>query len=229
MIVFKFKTKEEFDKAAEVLKKAIDAMASPHFDHAVQPAEKTISVIQDKSAEIIEGLLKKNSIKDYEKEEDLSWAHPVCVASVIRQAAFRIRLAGLISHAKFELERAGITDDKPYEAMIAKDILDLCDVFSKQGHTGFSAKVTLDLFNRLANFRTLSPITSDPSEWEDTSKYGSGKNPKMWQNKRNPAIFSSDGGKTWYDVDDPKKVMKSQAPKKAGFYDVQDLIKKLIK
>jgi hypothetical protein len=89
MILFKFKTREEFDKAVKLLKKAIDTMVSERFDHAVQTAEKTISVIKEKGAEIIEGLFKKNGIKDYQKEEDLSWAHPVSsIASVIRRLAF---------------------------------------------------------------------------------------------------------------------------------------------
>jgi len=91
MIIFKFKSKEEFDKATDVLKRAIDAMASPHFDHAVQTAERVISVIKEKSAEIIEGLFQKNNIKNYEKEkDDLSWAP---ISSVIHQAALRIKLA----------------------------------------------------------------------------------------------------------------------------------------
>jgi hypothetical protein len=90
MILFKFKNKEEFDKAVKLLRTAIDTMVSEHFDHAVQTAEKTISVIKEKGAEIIEGLFKKNGIKDFVKEEDLSWAHP-SIASVIRQAAFTLR------------------------------------------------------------------------------------------------------------------------------------------
>lgn len=89
MILFKFKTKEEFDKAVNALKKAIDTMGSQHFDHAVQTAEKTVSVIKEKDAEIIEGLFKKNGIKDYQREEDLSWAHPVSsIALAVRRLAF---------------------------------------------------------------------------------------------------------------------------------------------
>lgn len=117
----------------------------------------------------------------------------------IRTASFTIRLAGLVEHAKTELEKAGLFDkDSDYEGAIGKAVMDLCACFAKQGHSGFSAEMTRDLFNRVSQFKNLTPITSDPDEWIDQS--GPSGYP-LWQNKRNSCLFSKDGGKTWYDID----------------------------
>lgn len=111
----------------------------------------------------------------------------------------------LVDHAEAELKNAGLFDkDSDYDGMLGKAVLELMKVFSKQGHSGYSAHLTLDLFDKLANFSNLTPITDNPEEWmEVTDKGPDGKG--MWQNKRNPSMFSKDGGKTYYDVDDEKK------------------------
>lgn len=107
-----------------------------------------------------------------------------------------------IDHAEYELRRAGLfDDDSDYNGMIGRAVLELMKVFSEQGHSGFSAAWVRDLFNKLSNFETLTPITSDPEEWMDCREYCSDCK-DMWQNKRNPAVFSYDGGKTWKNVDD---------------------------
>jgi hypothetical protein len=72
MQVFKFKTKEDFDKAVRLLRTAVGV--SPDYDHSVQD-EKTITVIKVKNADLIEKALEKQGIK-FEKEEDFSWASP---------------------------------------------------------------------------------------------------------------------------------------------------------
>jgi hypothetical protein len=124
-----------------------------------------------------------------------------CIATKIKQAAFGIRLAGLKDHAKYELQRAGLFNkDADYGSLLGDSVLELCDCFSKQGHSGFSAEMALDLFNKLARFKTLTPITDDPEEWADVSHYSSKDAAPMWQNKRDPSFFSKDGGKTWYCV-----------------------------
>lgn len=65
------------------------------------------------------------------------------------------------------------------------------------------------LFHKLANFETLTPITSDANEWQDVSKYSNDKSNTLFQNKRNPAIFSKDNLRTWYNVDDVQNVNES--------------------
>jgi hypothetical protein len=52
----------------------------------------------------------------------------------------------------------------------------------------------------LLQFRPLSPLTPDPDEWLDlTGPVTSGA--QLWQNRRDSAVFSINGGKTWYYVD----------------------------
>ena len=75
-VVFKFTDKSKFDKAKKALDKAIYTMASPHFNHSIQDSEKTITVLTEKNAEIIEKFFKENRIDGYEKEKDMSWIGP---------------------------------------------------------------------------------------------------------------------------------------------------------
>lgn len=104
----------------------------------------------------------------------------------------------LKEHAKYELEKVGLFDkDSDYGGMIGKAVMELIEKFSEQGHSEFSAMQVLAIFNKLASFKPLSKITSDPDEWNDVSGM-SGK--PMWQNKRCSSSFSEDGGKTWYDL-----------------------------
>lgn len=122
------------------------------------------------------------------------------ISYIIRKKAYLIKYAGLVDHAKTELKVAGLFDkDSDYGGMIGKAVIDLCDVFSKQGHSGFSANCTLDVFNKLAKFENLTPLTNKPSEWCDVSKESGYP---FWQNKRNSKYFSKDGGKTWYSIED---------------------------
>ncbi len=124
------------------------------------------------------------------------------IASKLR----RIVIASLVEHAKEELERAGLFDkDSDYDGMIGKAVMDLCKCFSGQGHSGFSANWVMDLFNQLGKYKTLTPITDDPAEWEDVSEMGGGCKKKTWQCKRNPSLFSENGGKSYHDVNDKKR------------------------
>lgn len=100
-----------------------------------------------------------------------------------------------------ELEKAGLFDkDSDYGGMIGESIMELMECFSKQGHSGYSAMMVSYLFHQLVSGKTLSPLTSDPDEWMDVSEMSQ---EPMWQNTRKYSCFSRDGGKTWYDLDDP--------------------------
>jgi len=99
-----------------------------------------------------------------------------------------------------ELTKAGFFDkDSDYEGNLGHAVMELIDTFSDQGHSGYSAQAVIHLFTKLAKWEPLSPITSDPDEWNDVSDM-SGK--PMWQNKRDSRCFSSDGGKTWWSIED---------------------------
>ena len=125
------------------------------------------------------------------------------IASKIRS----VIIAGLVEHAKKELELAGLFDkDSDYEGMVGKAVMDLMKCFSNQGHSGFSASMVMDIFGRLGKYKTLSPVTDDPDDWQDVSDFGGGEKKKMWQCKRCPSLFSENGGKTYYDVNDKKRL-----------------------
>ncbi len=121
-------------------------------------------------------------------------------------------MSNLIEHAKRELSLAGL--DKPdsdYNGMIATAVLELVAVFAAQGHSGFSARMTRDVFDRLASFKPLTPVTDNPSEWVDVSAM-SGPDGPCWQNVRHSSCFSNDGGKTYYDIDaDDDRAVKTSA------------------
>jgi len=98
----------------------------------------------------------------------------------------------LRSYAEHELRlvRNGDSDEPD---MLHEDVLELIDVFSKQGHSGSSAPVAVRLFARLAMFNPLTPLTGEDDEW---NKVG----PNTWQNRRRSSVFKDADGRA-YDID----------------------------
>lgn len=117
-------------------------------------------------------------------------------------------LETLYDHGKVELAKAGLLDkDSDYEGMLGDSVLELLKVLGEQGHSGTSAAMTVDLFSKLASYKNLTPITDDPEEWMDVADERTGHK-AVWQNRRNSSLFSNDGGKTYYSIDDPKLEIK---------------------
>ena len=108
-------------------------------------------------------------------------------------------MSNLLEHAKRELEIAGIKGND-YDNEVAKCVLELIEVFSRQRHSGFSASATLEIFNVLVNFKNLKPLTNNPEEWVNVTSFGNGE--KLYQSKRNSACFSDDDLKTYYDTNE---------------------------
>lgn len=92
--------------------------------------------------------------------------------------------SNLVAHARHELNLIG---NGP---MIDDHVLEIVKIFSEQGHSGYSAMYTANLINKLLNFENLTPLTNNPDEWVEVVD-------ELWQNKRNSAAFSKDGGKTY--------------------------------
>lgn len=121
-------------------------------------------------------------------------------------------------YGRKELERIGYfkEGDDPYNDAVANAILELLEVFDKQGHSGFSAPYVIGKFERLAMFKPITPLTGEDDEWDEVPVPGS----IHFQNKRYSAvfkdkrdsraynikgkIFSDDGGKTWFTNKDSK-------------------------
>jgi hypothetical protein len=99
-------------------------------------------------------------------------------------------MGNLHDHAVRELEFAGVEDD------IRPSLLAAVDAFASYGHSGTSARVCADILNRLLRFKPLTAIGTTQDEWMPVAD-------EMWQNRRRSTTFSRDGGRTWYDIDDP--------------------------
>jgi hypothetical protein len=101
----------------------------------------------------------------------------------------------LTEHARRELELCGqYAEDQEYSESIIRAV----EAFASYGHSGGSAMIAREQLHALLGFKTLSPVTSNPDEWIDQSEVSG---TPMWQNRRDPAVFSTDGGKTWYSLD----------------------------
>lgn len=111
-------------------------------------------------------------------------------------------MSNLEKHAEFELRRAGLFEKgSDYDGMLGEAVMKLIRVFAQEGHSGASAHYTLDLFDRVARFKTLTTITDSSDEWMDVADRMPNGDPPVWQNKRQSSCFSNDGGKTYYDID----------------------------
>lgn len=73
----------------------------------------------------------------------------------------------LIEHAQNEFRILGWPGDCDMQEAIDNDILELLKTFSDQGHSGFSASYLLGVFEKLARFQPISPLTGEPDEWRE--------------------------------------------------------------
>jgi hypothetical protein len=97
-------------------------------------------------------------------------------------------MSELVNHARRELEIIG------EEPETIEGYLKVIQAFADMGHSGGSAMVAIPVINELLQYNNLAPITNNPEDWMDVANL-------LWQCKRNPRLFSVDGGKTYYDVD----------------------------
>lgn len=96
-------------------------------------------------------------------------------------------MSNLIEHAKREFIAVGYTPlDQPQEdgpdKWIQEAVLELLEVFEKQGHSGMSAPYCVGYFEKLAMFEPLTPLTGDDSEWNECSD-------GVFQNNRCSHVF----------------------------------------
>lgn len=89
----------------------------------------------------------------------------------------------LVKHAETELKLAGLFDkDSDYNGMLGEAVLKLIKVFAEQGHSGMSASMVSNLFNRLSRYKQLTPLTFKDDEWNETRD-------GHFQNKRRSSVF----------------------------------------
>ena len=108
-------------------------------------------------------------------------------------------MSNLLSHAEDELNRIGMTEDSPDEMnrMMRKHILHMMQEFANEGHSGFSASYAISILTKLMDFKPLSPLTGEDSEWVNVSDYGPEPH---YQNKRRSSVFKNADG-SCYDID----------------------------
>jgi len=103
-------------------------------------------------------------------------------------------MSNLTEHARAELEMAGLFSEEGdfYGGMTGNAVMELIEVFSKQGHSGMSAPRVVALFKELANQKPINAIKCTDDEWNEVGE-------SMYQNKRLSSVFK-DGknGKPYY-------------------------------
>lgn len=102
-------------------------------------------------------------------------------------------------HARNEFRAAGWTDENgkfkdEMQEMICNHVLKLLDVFADEGHSGSSAPYTLNMFDTLARFKPIAPLTGEDWEWVDVSENGGRDDGPMFQNKRCSTVFKDNTG-----------------------------------
>ena len=107
-------------------------------------------------------------------------------------------MSNLVNHAKRELELIGEDEET------IKGLLKVVRAFASMGHSGGSAAVGAAQLARLLAFENLAPLTDNPAEWmlHEPEVWSL----PLWQNIRNSAAFSNDGGRTfWLVSDSPRR------------------------
>lgn len=110
-------------------------------------------------------------------------------------------MSNLKNHALMEFRAAGWCDESgkfndEMQEMICSHVLKLLEVFSDEGHSGSSAPYAINMFEKLAKFEPLVPLTGEDWEWVDVAEV-SGRT--LWQNKRCGRVFKDN--ESAYDID----------------------------
>ena len=100
----------------------------------------------------------------------------------------------MMSWAENELKLAGYRADdaeEGHDKWLREGVLRLLDVFCDEGHSGSSAAQSISIFQRLAFWKPLTPLTGEDDEWNEV---GDG----LWQNRRASDVFKDESGKAWW-------------------------------
>lgn len=89
--------------------------------------------------------------------------------------------SNILRYAETEFEFAWPEQDEMQDLMKSQ-LIELLEVFSTHGHSGFSAGYAISCFELLSRFKPLSPLTGKDDEWVEV---GSG----TFQNKRCSHVF----------------------------------------
>jgi hypothetical protein len=100
----------------------------------------------------------------------------------------------LVDHAKREFNALGWPGDCEMQAMVCDNVIELLTVFGEQGHSGSSAPYVLGVFEKLARFDPIAPLTGNDDEWTNVSEQNG---EPLYQNKRDSEVFKDGDGAYW--------------------------------
>lgn len=103
-------------------------------------------------------------------------------------------MSNLINHAKRELNLIYPHADlgpEDLDFMAQACVLELIEVFAKQGHSGSSAPYVINLFSKLASFKPVTPLEDNDEDWIEVG-------PNIWQNRRDAAVFKDEDNRPYY-------------------------------
>lgn len=107
-------------------------------------------------------------------------------------------MSNMLEWAEQELRYAGYDINDPEDGpnrWLAEGTLELLKVFAEQGHSGSSAPYAVALFEKLATWKPIVPLTGEDDEWCEAYDM-----PGTQQNKRNSAVFrDADSQAYWMD------------------------------
>ena len=92
----------------------------------------------------------------------------------------------MIEHAKYELnlllEKCEDEEDLKMQKVMNDNILEIIEVFAKQGHSGMSTNYTIRIITKLLNYEPILPLTLKDDEFIEVAD-------GVFQNKRDGRIF----------------------------------------
>jgi len=105
-------------------------------------------------------------------------------------------MSNMLKWATNELRLAGYDVNDPEDGpnrWLAQGTLELLKVFAEQGHSGSSAPYAVALFEKLAMWKPIAPLTGEDDEWHGDD-FGSG----VKQNLRNSSVFKNEDGQAYW-------------------------------
>jgi hypothetical protein len=103
-------------------------------------------------------------------------------------------MSNMLEWATEELQIAGYDANDPEDGpnrWLAQGTLELLKVFAEQGHSGSSAPYAVALFEKLAMWKPIAPLTGEDDEWNEVGT-------NVWQNRRNSAVFKKEDGQAYW-------------------------------
>ena len=102
-----------------------------------------------------------------------------------------------MKHAKREFQALGYDlNDKEEgpDKWIMENVFELLEIFGKQGHSGSSAPYCVNMFQKMASFEPICPLTGNDEEWNEV---GEG----VFQNNRCSHVFKESKYGKAYDIE----------------------------